>query len=161
MPCSMWHVSSLTRDQTCAHCIRSTVLTNGPLGKSLGSLSYLCFPSWSPACRQTHSPHALSSAVPSYSGSSPETPTASTGDQRGQDMSPGTGRGHSSIEVREGLGMSPSQGASSDNEGQGSGGGGRVLGGELGHLTHLEASRARGNPGGGEGWQCPFQLLQT
>ena len=43
----------------------------------------------------------------------------------------------------------------------GKGEGGRVLVCELGHLTHLEASRARGNPGRGEGWQCPFQLLQT
>ena len=75
-------------------------------------------------------------------------------------MSPGTEGGHSSIEVKEGLGMSPSLGASSDNEGQGRGEGDRVLGCELGHLTHLEESRARGNPGYREGWQCPFQLLQ-
>ena len=155
----MWCVSSLTRDQTRAPYIRSTVLTTGPQGKSPGSPSYLCFPSSSSACRQTHSPHTLSNAVPSYAGLSPETPTASTGDQKGQDMSPGTGRGHSSIEVRDGLGMCPSLGASSDNEGQGTGGGDRVLGGEPGHLTHLEASRARGNPGRGEGWQCSFQLL--
>lgn len=38
---------------------------------------------------------------------------------------------------------------------------GRVLGCELGHLTHVEESRARGNPGCREGWQCPFQLLNS
>ena len=33
--CSMWDLSSPTRDQTCARCLRSTVVNIGPPGKSL------------------------------------------------------------------------------------------------------------------------------
>lgn len=40
----------------------------------------------------------------------------------------------------------------------GGGGGGRVLGCELGHLTHLEEPRARGNPACREFSHCPFLL---
>ena len=39
MPCSMWDPSSLTRDQTCAFCSGSRILTTGPPGKSQETFS--------------------------------------------------------------------------------------------------------------------------
>ena len=40
-PCSMWDLSSSTRDQTCTPCVGSTESTTGPPGKSLDFFFFL------------------------------------------------------------------------------------------------------------------------
>ena len=43
MPCSMWDLSSLTKDRTSAQAVEARALSTGPPGESLGgfTLSYI------------------------------------------------------------------------------------------------------------------------